>query len=388
MKLIQFSIAAILLLSYQITAQNTKFQMGEKVPDIKFSHCINATLDSNFYKGKTVVLEFWATWCAPCIAGFPHINELSDKFSSSDVLFLSLTREKEIDKIKSVLAKRPLKAFNLIDKNNITSKQYGVEALPQTFVIGKNGSLLWNGYYSDLTSGMLKKLIETQTPILISENQKSSNTVAADRFFLKVNYSGNQEVNGFGESLTNTDFDNYGRFGWECKEWSFTNFLGGQLSGFLPLRIKSNQPDFNIDLQFFCDTTLLARPSEFLRVSLCNLFNLQTKREVRDTMVWSVEVVDKNKLMNAKSLGTHSSTAVKKEFIFLNQPFKNICSFFEIRMKDFFEFDKSLLGKLKFDVNIPFATTVAEVNKSLLDKYGFHFIQQKKQIEILNMLFN
>src|SRR5215831_9135496 len=54
-----------------------------------------AKLDAKSLEGKVVVLEFWATWCGPCVAAIPHLNELSDKFKNQPVQFVAITAEDE-----------------------------------------------------------------------------------------------------------------------------------------------------------------------------------------------------------------------------------------------------------------------------------------------------
>ena len=58
-------------------------------------------------RGNVVVIDFWATWCAPCIASFPKLNALRDHFAGKAVVFYSVTYEKQ-GAVRAVLAKTPL----------------------------------------------------------------------------------------------------------------------------------------------------------------------------------------------------------------------------------------------------------------------------------------
>src|SRR5215471_21366282 len=61
-------------------------------------------------KGKVVVLEFWATWCGPCVAAIPHLNELADKFKEEPIQFIAVTSEDE-KVVRRFLRNKPLHAW-------------------------------------------------------------------------------------------------------------------------------------------------------------------------------------------------------------------------------------------------------------------------------------
>src|SRR4030095_15566093 len=61
-------------------------------------------------QGKVVVLEFWATWCGPCVATIPHMNELADQFKGEPVQFVALTQEPE-KTVAAFLPKTPIHAW-------------------------------------------------------------------------------------------------------------------------------------------------------------------------------------------------------------------------------------------------------------------------------------
>lgn len=102
------------------------------------------TIDLAAMKGKVVVIDFWATWCGPCIASFPGMQKVVNKYKDSDdvkFLFIS-TFEKVEDKKKKVTDFMSKSKFNfqvLLDEDNKVVKQYGINAIPHKFVIDKNG---------------------------------------------------------------------------------------------------------------------------------------------------------------------------------------------------------------------------------------------------------
>jgi uncharacterized protein (TIGR03435 family) len=91
-------------------------------------------------RGQAVVLEFWATWCAPCVEQIPHLNKLSEQFRESKVLFLSVTHE-DAATVAAFTAKRPIAGWIGLDSGRVTHDAYAVEGIPQTFLIDASGML-------------------------------------------------------------------------------------------------------------------------------------------------------------------------------------------------------------------------------------------------------
>lgn len=92
-------------------------------------------------EGKVVYLEFWATWCPPCVAGIPATNRLIDKLTGEPVVFLFVTDEPE-SKIGPWLKTREVKSWVGLDVEKKTLGPYKVHSRPEGFLIGKDGGLL------------------------------------------------------------------------------------------------------------------------------------------------------------------------------------------------------------------------------------------------------
>lgn len=99
-------------------------------------------------KGKVVVVDFWATWCGPCIQSFPHLQKVYEKYSKDpNVVILAVNtwenekgeaREKTVRKF---IADKKYTFSVLFDQDNATVTAFGVEGIPTKFMIDKNGRI-------------------------------------------------------------------------------------------------------------------------------------------------------------------------------------------------------------------------------------------------------
>ena len=110
------------------------------------------------YKGKVVVLEFWDTDCVPCVANIPHMNDLEKALRGKPVEFISVTPEKEAV-IRKFLKKRPISGLTAVEGDSAW-KAFGVRAVPQTVIIGKDGTVLRYTAPDELSEKALARVLE------------------------------------------------------------------------------------------------------------------------------------------------------------------------------------------------------------------------------------
>ena len=139
-----------------VTAQETaiKLNIGDPAPAIKVAKWLKGSSVNGFEKGKVYVVEFWATWCMPCIAGMPHLSELAAKYKNDvTVSGISVWERKTTS---------PTRVANFVDSMgskmayNVAAddssfmgdswlKASGTRGIPAAFVIDKNSKLAWIG---------------------------------------------------------------------------------------------------------------------------------------------------------------------------------------------------------------------------------------------------
>lgn len=105
---------------------------------------------------KPKFIEFWATWCGPCISFLPKYNQLQENYGGQ-IDFITISNE-SLEKVSKFLDKKEIKGFVALDDNNKTWEEFKIQGIPQTFLLDKNGIVQWQGHPSDLEEEKLKKL--------------------------------------------------------------------------------------------------------------------------------------------------------------------------------------------------------------------------------------
>jgi peroxiredoxin len=120
--------------------------------------------------GKVVLIDFWATWCAPCREALPHMRQIAKKFQDQPLVVLSVSLDKDEDQWKSFVVKNEMTWPQYFDGGfgGPMAKMFGVAAIPHTFTIDADGVLQDEHIGDAAIEGKLKKLVaraqELQAP--------------------------------------------------------------------------------------------------------------------------------------------------------------------------------------------------------------------------------
>lgn len=92
-------------------------------------------------QGKIVVLDFWATWCGPCLRAVPHNNELATKYTDKGVVLIGVCAKRGAEKMEATIEKYEIEYPVAVDADGVTVKAYMVNGFPDYHIIDRTGKL-------------------------------------------------------------------------------------------------------------------------------------------------------------------------------------------------------------------------------------------------------
>lgn len=120
--------------------------------------------DLGEFKGKVVLVNFWASWCEPCRDEMPELESLRQKYGDKDLEIIAVNLAESEKRIQSFLQAFMPDGVSLVilqDRNSVAYKQWQVRALPASFLVDRNGFVRWHALGElDLTDDATIKRIE------------------------------------------------------------------------------------------------------------------------------------------------------------------------------------------------------------------------------------
>lgn len=156
-------VLVFIVMSFSAFAAKSNKKEDVKIPNIVLYDQYGKKHSLEEYKGKVVVINFWATWCGYCVRELPEFEKVYKEFGSNkkDVVILGVAGPKtkenpnnvdvEKDKIISFLKKKNVTYPTLMDEAGKSFDDYGIKYFPTTYVINKNGYL--EGFVNGAISG-------------------------------------------------------------------------------------------------------------------------------------------------------------------------------------------------------------------------------------------
>lgn len=125
----------------QSDAENpARVLIGKAAPDFSLPQLSDGeTVSAKDLKGSVVMLDFWASWCGPCMASMPDLNKLYAKYNEKGVKFYAINLGDSKSKVDAAVQKTSLHVPVLMDEKNTTAEIYHADAIPLRVLIGKDG---------------------------------------------------------------------------------------------------------------------------------------------------------------------------------------------------------------------------------------------------------
>ena len=100
------------------------------------------TLDLADYRGRVVVVDFWASWCKPCRASIPWLNQMRSRYGAQGLVIIGVNVDAERADAERFLREVPIDFDVLYDSQGVLAEQFKVQGMPSSFVFDRDGKLV------------------------------------------------------------------------------------------------------------------------------------------------------------------------------------------------------------------------------------------------------
>jgi peroxiredoxin len=134
--IIQLTLAIVLGFFSQPGSNNT---VGKRAAEFKLPAVNGEEISLQSFRGKVVLLNFWATWCGPCREELPELARMQEKFRPRGLVVVAVTVDNELENVRGFLKKHEVKLQALWDRRKKVADAYAVEKMPSSYLLDRNG---------------------------------------------------------------------------------------------------------------------------------------------------------------------------------------------------------------------------------------------------------
>lgn len=117
-------------------------QVGDTAPEFTVTTDTGRTVSRENFGGKLLVLNFWATWCPPCIEEMPSLEQFAQQFSKEGVVVLGISVDKDPKIYRSFLDRARVSFLTARDPESKINAEYGTFKYPETYIINPQGKVV------------------------------------------------------------------------------------------------------------------------------------------------------------------------------------------------------------------------------------------------------
>jgi peroxiredoxin len=110
-------------------------------PEFELKDADGKTVRLSDYKGKVVLLDFWATWCGPCVQAMPQVERAAGEFRDQNVRLIAVNLQETAEQVTAMLERQKLHVTVALDRDGVVAENYKAAAIPQTVIINRDGNV-------------------------------------------------------------------------------------------------------------------------------------------------------------------------------------------------------------------------------------------------------
>jgi thiol-disulfide isomerase/thioredoxin len=140
--------------------------MGERAPTFSLPDLSGVKTSLDQYRGKMVLIDFWATWCGPCRMSMPLLAKVADE-NPNDLVLLAVNLEEPPETVRGFIANQKVKGTILLDHEGSAGRLYHADSIPLQVLIDQEGVVRlvqvgFNPVFDDMLRNQIKKLRKTK----------------------------------------------------------------------------------------------------------------------------------------------------------------------------------------------------------------------------------
>jgi uncharacterized protein (TIGR03435 family) len=390
----------IFSLTYECTLAQT-LKVGDALPNnlkalIVSNNKVKEESFENLNKDKVLALEFWATWCSPCIASFPHLDSISKAFGSK-MAVIAISNER-IEKISSFANKKKFRFTYICDSSSALGNLFKVNVLPTTVLVNKKGIVAAITNPTSITTAMLDSVLNGEILSSRKSNQYSFGTSELNVYLAKANTIESNYFSIEPEIPTITM-----RMERILKKGQFANrritFVNHSLLvayskaySTSPTRIINNSLSIDLRKSYMIDCIVKTGEEstlfEFLKESLNKEFQLKAikvKKEVEVLALYKKDSTIQLDILN-DTLSMQFISTTEDSLSFKATTFNDLCKFLEGKAitESYFINKTGVNGKVNLTLSLKSSDIIENFNNQL-EKFGLLFKKEKMSLDFIQL---
>lgn len=374
----------IVILCSNTFAQESR--IGKPAPKIKIDNWIYPKIrveDWNVKRipkelnGNIIVLDFWFTNCAPCVASIPELNYLAKQYP--EIVFLSISFEKE-PVLNEFLSKVVMYYPVGSDTSRNVIKAFGVCAYPQTFLINKKGIIAWHGVPFKLDKEIINNVLGIASSNKIKyytndhelRNESSAYTFSIHENKLGMGQSSYSHYNPYDINVFNKGLENI-----------LATYYKINKSRIITNDTSLLQTNYDITLKADKDLTTEANCVEMLKYLLPDALDFDLSKVFKDTIIHRMIVVNDSLLQQNRSKSIGFGTTFRYDnWEVKGATLKNISDYLENQYELLVEIEGR--NTAKFNLVLP-SNDLEKTIETLEIKYGIRLFRTPNRTEFWNI---